>query len=173
MRIVIIAAALLLAGCGDPETGNGSDEVAEAVAARAAASPADVVVYKSPTCGCCEGWIDHLREAGYTVEAVDMPRYAELAATKEAAGVPGDLGSCHTAVVEGYTIEGHVPADVIARLLRERPEIKGLSVPGMPIGSPGMEGPNPEVYDVIAFTAEGERTVFERVDPRQPNSETR
>lgn len=133
--------------------------------ASAEASDADFVVYKSPTCGCCEGWVEHMREAGYTVETVDLAQYGDLQAVKEERGLPGDLGSCHTGVIEGYTIEGHVPAESIERLLRERPNIKGLAVPGMPIGSPGMEGPNPQRYDVIAFTDNGERSVFESVDP--------
>lgn len=134
---------------------------------------ADLVVYKSPTCGCCNGWIEHMREAGHTVQAVDVPRYAELQSLKRERGVPGDLGSCHTAVLEGYTLEGHVPAEVVERLLRERPDIKGLAVPNMPIGSPGMEGPNPRPYQVIAFTDDGERSVFETVEPTQPNSDSR
>ena len=134
---------------------------------------ADLVVYKSPTCGCCNGWVEHMREAGHSVSTVDLASYRDLQAKKTERGVPGDLGSCHTAVIEGYTIEGHVPADAVERLLRERPDIKGLAVPGMPIGSPGMEGPNPQPYEVIAFTEEGERSVFQTVDPAQPSSDTR
>lgn len=118
-----------------------------------------VTVYKSPTCGCCSNWIAHLEEAGYAVEAHDQndvrPIKAEL-------GVAPELGSCHTAVVEGYVIEGHVPADAIARLLEERPNIVGLAVPGMPVGSPGMEGPNPQPYEILAFDAEGNVSVFDR-----------
>jgi hypothetical protein len=166
--IALVAAAALVAACDStPGDRAGSERGAESPArAVATASDADVVVYKSPTCGCCSGWIEHLRESGYSVEAVDLVQYSELSATKREHGVPDDLGSCHTAVVEGYTIEGHVPAEVIERLLRERPDIAGLSVPGMPIGSPGMEGPDPEAYDVMAFTEDGEREVYERVDPR-------
>ena len=174
--IPILTAALLIMGCSDvPEPradANGTAAAAEQVAS-GLASDADVVVYKSPTCGCCTGWIEHLREAGYSVETVDMTAYADLQAVKGSQGVPSDLGSCHTAVIDGYTVEGHVPGDVIARLLQERPEIKGIAVPGMPIGSPGMEGPNPQPYQVIAFTADGQRSVFETVDPTQPSSETR
>lgn len=156
-----------------PDAGTATSRSVSAQVADAASSNADFVVYKSPTCGCCNGWIDHLREAGYTVEAVDLPEYAELQAVKRGQGVPGELGACHTGVIEGYTIEGHVPAESIERLLRERPDIKGLAVPGMPIGSPGMEGPNPQRYEVIAFTEGGERSVFQEVDPGQPGSDNR
>lgn len=151
-----------------PEDGASSAEGAIATqVASAEATDADLVVYKSPTCGCCNGWVDHMREAGYTVETVDLEEYASLQAVKTERGVTADLGSCHTGVVQGYTIEGHVPAESIERLLRERPDIKGLAVPGMPTGSPGMEGPNPQPYEVIAFTEDGERSVFDRVDPRR------
>ncbi|NIP82706.1 MAG: DUF411 domain-containing protein [Gemmatimonadetes bacterium] len=135
-------------------------------AERTAADGGELVVYKSPTCGCCSAWVDHMRASGYDVEGVDLPQHSELAARKDEHGVPDDLASCHTAVVDGYVIEGHVPAEVVARLLRERPDIRGLAVPGMPIGSPGMEGANPEPYDVIAFDDDGTRSVYERVDPR-------
>ncbi len=118
-----------------------------------------VTVYKSPTCGCCSNWIAHLEAAGYTVEAHD---HNDLRPIKAEFGVTPELGSCHTAVVEGYVIEGHVPADAIARLLEERPDVVGLAVPGMPVGSPGMEGPNPQPYEVLAFDAEGNVSVFDR-----------
>ena len=135
--------------------------------ARVAAEAGEIVVYKSPTCGCCNDWIAHLESEGFDVRGVDIAAYADLSRKKMEHGVPGDLGSCHTARVAGYTVEGHVPAEVVARLLRERPaDIVGLSVPGMPIGSPGMEGPNPQVYQVIAFDAEGNRRVYETIDPR-------
>ena len=175
MNIPILTAALFTLGCSDapePRPEARSAPAAEQVAS-ALESDAEVVVYKSPTCGCCTGWVEHLREAGYTVETVDLAAYGDLRAMKESRGVPSDLGSCHTAVIDGYTVEGHVPAPVIARLLEEHPEIKGIAVPGMPIGSPGMEGPNPQRYQVIAFTADGQRSVFETVDPTQSSSETR
>jgi hypothetical protein len=82
------------------------------------------------------------------------------------AGVPADLSSCHTAIIDGYVVEGHVPAYVVRKLLKERPEITGITVPGMPVGSPGMEGPNPKPYQVLAVDHEGNRTVFAEVDPR-------
>lgn len=110
-----------------------------------------IQVYKTPTCGCCSKWIDHLRAAGFEVEATDLPDLTRLKATN---GVPRSLASCHTGLVEGYVLEGHVPAGDVERLLEERPAIAGLAVPGMPMGSPGMEHPDPrrhEAYDVVAF----------------------
>ena len=112
-------------------------------------------VYKTPTCGCCSKWIDSLRAEGFTVEATDMP---DLTTLKAANGVPRQLASCHTALVSGYIVEGHVPAADLKRLLREKPAVAGLSVPGMPLGSPGMEHPDPsrhEAYEVLAFGADG------------------
>jgi hypothetical protein len=117
-----------------------------------------VQVAKSPTCGCCADWVDHLESEGFRVEVEDT---GDLISVKRRLGVPGDLSSCHTAVVEGYVIEGHVPAGDIRRLLAERPgDVEGLAVPGMPAGSPGMEGPPPEPYDVVAFYGDGGRRVF-------------
>jgi hypothetical protein len=124
-----------------------------------AAGPTKVVVYKSPTCGCCGKWEDHLRASGFAVESklteAMNPKKAEL-------GVPQELQSCHTAVVEGYVVEGHVPAASIKKLLKSMAKVKGIAVPGMPIGSPGMEGPNPEKYDVVSFGIDGKTTVFDR-----------
>jgi len=117
----------------------------------------EMVVYKSPTCGCCELWIDHAEEAGFTVVTEDV---IDLRPVKAENGVTPELASCHTAIVGGYVIEGHVPADVIAQLLEERPDIRGLAVPGMPAGSPGMEGGTPEPYDVVAFDRDGNTSVY-------------
>jgi hypothetical protein len=105
--------------------------------------------------------VDHLREKGFTVDARDV---ADLTAVKRKHGVPAALESCHTGLIDGYVIEGHVPADVIDQLLRERPKIAGLAVPGMPLGSPGMEAPGqkPERYDVVAFDARGGTRVYVR-----------
>jgi hypothetical protein len=128
------------------------------VAARPAAVT-QVVVYKSPTCGCCNKWVDYLRKQGFSVAAHDT---ADMTAVKADLGVPDALGSCHTAVVGGYVIEGHVPAADIERLLREHPKIVGLTVPGMVTGSPGMEGGTPEHYQVLAFDARGNTTVFSK-----------
>ncbi|MFO0688565.1 MAG: DUF411 domain-containing protein [Myxococcota bacterium] len=116
-----------------------------------------IQVFKTPTCGCCTKWIDHLEAAGFEVAATDLPDLASLKAEK---GVPPELGSCHTAVVDGYVIEGHVPAEDITRLLAERPAVAGLAVPEMPLGSPGMEHPDPshhQPYEVLAFGVDGVR----------------
>ena len=105
--------------------------------------------------------MDHLRKGGFTVDARDVP---DVATVKRKHGVPAALESCHTALVDGFVIEGHVPADVIDQLLRERPKVAGLAVPGMPIGSPGMEAPgqNPQPYEVIAFDQRGSTRVYVR-----------
>ena len=120
----------------------------------------EVTVYKSPTCGCCNKWVEHLQANGFTVKAQNV---ADVMPYKSANGVPLALGSCHTAKVDGYVIEGHVPADDIKRLLKERPKVLGLSVPGMPIGSPGMEqGAHKEKYDVLSFDKTGQTSVYAR-----------
>jgi len=116
-----------------------------------------VQVYKSATCGCCSKWVDHLRAAGFAVEATNVP---DVNLYKQEHGVPPQLASCHTALVDGYVIEGHVPADDVIKLLRERPEIIGLAVPGMPMGSPGMESSQPQYFETIAFDSSGARSVF-------------
>src|SRR5262245_26187233 len=113
-----------------------------------AAEAQEITVHKDPNCGCCSGWVRHLQQAGFAVKAIDT---AELDAIKTRLGVPADLAACHTAQVAGYVVEGHVPALAIERLLAEKPDAAGLAVPGMPIGSPGMEGANPEQYDVVLF----------------------
>lgn len=123
----------------------------------AEADAEEVTVYKSPWCGCCGAWVDHLRENGF---AVTVHETEDLGPIKQRHGVPAALGSCHTAEVGGYTIEGHVPAADINRLLREQPDGRGLAVPGMPMGSPGMEGPHKDPYDVLLFDDEGDITVF-------------
>lgn len=123
------------------------------------AAPGEVVVYRSPACGCCGAWAEHLREGGFEVRERNRTDMAEV---KAELGVPDDLYSCHTAVVDGYVLEGHVPASDLRRLLAERPDVAGLAVPGMPTGSPGMEGPDPDRYAVVAFDGAGGRTVFAR-----------
>ena len=119
-----------------------------------------VTVYKSETCGCCNDWVDHLKEAGFEVTAMNRD---DMNSVKSQLGVPVQLASCHTAVVGKYVVEGHVPAASIRRLLDEDANIRGLAVPGMPTGSPGMEVPGQpaERYDVIAFSTEG-TAVFDR-----------
>jgi len=103
---------------------------------QAHASAGEITVYKSPYCGCCTAWSEHMRDAGFTVKEI---KREDMDTVKRDLGVPERLESCHTAMIDGYVIEGHVPAEDVKRLLNERPKAKGLSVPGMPIGSPGME----------------------------------
>ena len=119
-----------------------------------------IEVFKTATCGCCHDWIAHLKDTGFAVAAQDL-EYVALAELKQTAGVPDALVSCHTGRIAGYVIEGHVPAADIRRLLVERPDAIGLSVPGMPIGSPGM-GPEDqrEAYDVILIGRDGAANVF-------------
>jgi hypothetical protein len=121
-----------------------------------------VKVYKSKTCGCCSKWVDHLREAGFTVEATNVP---DVSVYKRQHGVPPQLASCHTAIVQGYVVEGHVPADDVIRMLKLQPEVLGIAVPGMPLGSPGMEAPNPEYYETLAFDGFGNTEVFAVHEP--------
>lgn len=126
--------------------------------ARAAAAAPKLVVHKSAGCGCCGEWEKHMRAHGFEVDARTV---ADLGALKRRLGVPDALASCHTATVEGYVVEGHVPAADVRRLLRERPKAIGLAVPGMPIGAPGMEQGAPQPYLTMAFDARGS-WIFER-----------
>ena len=126
--------------------------------ALAAPSPGpEVVVYKSPTCGCCKQWVEHVQAAGFRVTVHDT---SSLAGVMERYRVPRKLTACHTAIVDGYVVEGHVPADVIQRLLKERPEIAGVAVPGMPAGSPGMDTDMPARYYILTFDKNGTTSVF-------------
>ena len=178
MLPLVLATALTLDACSsDTDAGPPAvqEEAALAEAARLAVPAADapaaapvetvadstlptVTVYKSPTCGCCSGWVEHMREEGFPVEAVDV---TDISAVKEEYGIPPSLQSCHTAVVDGYLVEGHVPASDVKRLLAERPDAGGLALPGMPIGSPGMEVPGrpAESYEVL-LVDNGETSVF-------------
>lgn len=116
-----------------------------------------VVVYKNPQCGCCGKWVKHMQDGGFAVEVRDMP---DVDAIRTKLGVPAALGSCHTATVNGYVIEGHVPASDIQRLLSDKTPVAGLAVPGMPEGSPGMEGSHPQAYNVLAFSTSGRTEIF-------------
>ena len=122
--------------------------------------PAPVVqVYKSPTCGCCANWVTHMQKAGFTTKVTEIE---DIDSVKTKNGVPARAQSCHTATVDGYVLEGHVPAADVQRLLKERPAVLGLAVPGMPIGSPGMEVPGvkAQTFNVISFDKQGELKVF-------------
>ncbi len=134
--------------------------------AEAAARPVPMAVRRNPGCGCCEVWTEQMRASGrFSVTTQDDP---DLAAFKRARGVPTDIASCHTAIVGDYVVEGHVPLVDVVRLLEERPQIAGIAVGGMPMGSPGMEQPGGgnEAYDVVAFTSGGERRVFSHYPAR-------
>jgi hypothetical protein len=122
-----------------------------------AAAPIAITVYKTPTCGCCKKWVEHLESHGFKVTSNDMDDLSEVKATF---GIPAELEGCHTATVGKYVVEGHVPADLIQKMLKEKPAIAGLAVPGMPMGSPGMEGGRKDAYDVIAFDRQGKRSVY-------------
>lgn len=120
-----------------------------------------VEVWKDPNCGCCQDWITHMESHGFRVKAYDTGNTA----VRERLGMPAQFGSCHTALVQGYVLEGHVPAKDAQRLLRERPRALGLTVPGMPIGSPGMDGPaygnRTEPYQVLLVMKNGHTRVFQ------------
>lgn len=117
-----------------------------------------VEVFKSPTCGCCGAWVDHLKSAGFPVKVVEVD---DTTATRKRYGLPDKFGSCHTGIVNGYVVEGHVPAAEVKRLLTAKPAAIGLAVPGMPIGSPGMEqGGRKDPYDVFLIDKSGRETVF-------------
>lgn len=125
-----------------------------------ALKPVKMTVYKTPTCGCCRGWVDHARATltGYDIQTLDMNDLSEV---KARLGVPESLQSCHTAISGPYVFEGHVPADLIKRFLAEKPKALGLAVPGMPAGSPGMEmGPRKDPYDVLLFDKAGKTRVY-------------
>jgi hypothetical protein len=120
----------------------------------------NVTVFKDPNCGCCKSWVEHLRKHGFDVVTRDT---SDLSGPKRTGRVPEQLHSCHTAFVNGYVVEGHVPAADIQRLLKDKPKVAGIAVPGMPAGSPGMEmGSRVDRYDVIAFNRDGSTRVFAR-----------
>ena len=141
------------------------------LAATAQAAPTkqpDVHVWKSPTCGCCTAWVDHMRKAGFVVNITEVD---DTGPTRKRLGMPAKLGSCHTALVGGYVLEGHVPADDVKRLLRNKTAGLGLSVPGMPVGSPGMEmGPRLDPYDVLLVQRDGSTSVFSHYPKAKPQA---
>lgn len=150
---LVVAGVALVVTCQAPGPGADADTVEVAA----------IHVYKTENCGCCDEWVKHLEAAGFTVTVENM---LDPSSIKQRFGIPVELESCHTGLADGYVLEGHIPADVIRSFLEAAPEVVGITVPGMPIGSPGMEGANPQPYDVIAFDGKGNRTVFEHVDPR-------
>ena len=126
----------------------------------AGAVTSPILVHKDPDCSCCSGWVRHLQQAGFVV-TVDKTK--DLRSVRGRLGVPADLAACHTAEVDGYVLEGHVPAVAVRRLLEKRPAATGLAVPGMPVGSPGMEGGEPQPYDVVLFGASSRQTFMQFV----------
>lgn len=134
--------------------------LAAALTARAQApAAAKMTVYKSPTCGCCAKWVAHMRNAGFDLTVNDVENVGEIKAQHH---VPADAQSCHTAIVGGYVVEGHVPADVVKQLLKEKPAVVGIAVPGMPIGSPGMESADAtkQAFNVVSFDKAGKTQVY-------------
>ncbi|HET7816193.1 MAG TPA: DUF411 domain-containing protein [Sphingomicrobium sp.] len=156
---LVASGALVIAGCGRQDA---PQQVRQNAAQPAPAAPrlAAMTVYRDPSCGCCEAWAEIARNAGHPVTVIDHP---DMATIKRRHGVPEELASCHTTIVDGYAVEGHVPLAAVARLLEERPAgTSGIAVPGMPRGSPGMEMPDgsSDSFQVIAFDASGKTKVF-------------
>jgi hypothetical protein len=158
-RALALGLFAVVAACGSPPARANDAVLASASGARGEAATPVMDVYMSPTCGCCGLWVDHLREHGFVVH--EHKDAAVVMDKKEEMGVPRVLSSCHTGVVDGYVVEGHVPADAIRKLLAERPDARGITVPGMPIGSPGMEvGNRKEPYDVVLLHRDGTSSVY-------------
>jgi hypothetical protein len=155
--VALVALAFALGACG--QSGKGSDARSTAEENRVAASLPLLVVYKSESCGCCGDWVTYMERAGFKTEVHNVDN---LNAIKTEVGLPPMMGSCHTARVGKYFVEGHVPADDVKRLLSEQPDAKGLAVPRMPIGSPGMEVPTGEIepYDVLLIANDGSASVY-------------
>jgi hypothetical protein len=143
MKHSIFAKVILIAALGMPVFAVAAGPVVE--------------VYKSEYCGCCHEWVKHLEENGFTVKATDVENPSDY---REKFGIPKELGSCHSAKVGGYALEGHVPASEIKRLLAEKPKARGLAVPAMPMGSPGMEGPRKDAYDVLLIQNDGRHSTY-------------
>ena len=152
--MIAVAVVALGTASGAQKTKPAPKETLETLAA--------VTVYRTPTCGCCGKWVEHLKAAGFTI-ADHIVQSLERVPGRER--VPDQLQSCHTAFVGRYVIEGHIPANVVKDLLRKRPDVDGIAVPGMPAGSPGMESPYPVAYDVIAFDKKGTTSTFARIAP--------
>lgn len=167
--VVLIAFTCLpLVACAEPAPAPPAATATQAqqqATAAQAQSPVPVqpllVVHKNPSCGCCGLWIEHMHEHGFAVEVRDVD---DMGPVKERVGVPVAMGSCHTAEVAGYFVEGHVPAADVQRLLAERPDARGLTVPGMPLGSPGMEAPDGRVqpYEVLLVGRDGGTSTWSR-----------
>ena len=148
MRVLVLTAFIVFSAVPSP-----------IISSQPSGQPA-MEVYKSPTCGCCSKWVEHVRQHGFTARVTDLDDQA-LDALKTKHGVPRTAQSCHTALVGGYIVEGHVPVAEVKRLLKEKPTVAGIAVAGMPLGSPGMEVPGrSQAYNVVAFDKKGETRVF-------------
>lgn len=149
---LLLVSVGLLAACSQSESKNANSETGNA-------EKVSFTMYKNEGCMCCTEWAKHMEANGYDVTEQPIDN---LSAFKFTNKVPNDMGSCHTAIIDGYVVEGHVPAEDVDRLLKERPNAKGVAVPGMPIGSPGMENPNrpDDTYDVMIFQEDGSRKVY-------------
>ena len=161
-RITAGAGAWLVARRATAQQGTPGSAARPVAKAPTQAALPPMTVYKSAACGCCAAWVEHARKAGFTVRIVDTE---DLASVKREMGIPARLHSCHTVVMGNYLLEGHVPASDVKRLLREKPAVRGLAVPGMPVGAPGMEqGPsaNYDRYEVLAFMENGATSVYAR-----------
>lgn len=153
----------LLAGCNDASAENSGSPAAETALAAGAVAAQDLPVikmYKNPSCACCGEWVEHMRENGFRVDVEEAG--FNLMQIKAEHGVSPNLASCHTALVGDYVLEGHVPADVVQQLVKERPNIRGLAVPGMPAGVPGMpdSGPNRDPYEILAIQHDGSTELY-------------
>lgn len=162
--MLLVGLPAIVASCSSPRSSTVPDTPqTTAVASEPATSPesdsATLVVYKESTCPCCNAWVDYMRSNGFRVVTYNV---SDLPAVKAKHEIGAALQSCHTTEVGGYFVEGHVPADLVRRLLAERPRIAGLAVPGMPIGSPGMEVGPPEPYDILSVDSLGRTATFAR-----------
>lgn len=161
---LILAVGLLnVVAYAQSKTAPAKTTQAKGTAAKATAAKPHLSVYKSPTCGCCTKWVEYMEANGFTASVTNMP---DVTPVKVSNGLPPRLGSCHTTLISGYVIEGHVPVSDIRRLLREKPAIAGLAAPGMPAGSPGMDVPNSPAYDIIAFDKTGRTSVYSTQKPK-------
>jgi hypothetical protein len=151
--VLTVAVAVALAPSAYAQT----EKPSKAAAPSTSAAKTAVTVYKTPTCGCCGKWVEHMQSQGFACTVTNQPDLSEV---KTKHGVPANLQSCHTSLVGGYVIEGHVPAEDIKRLLREKPAIVGLAAPGMPAASPGMDVAGSPGFDVISFDKSGQQKVF-------------
>ena len=155
---VVVTFGLVAAGCAaEGDTGGSTSAVRSTPAQLVDAGGTHVTMYQNPSCGCCGKWTSHMTANGFDVEIIKISSIGDI---KEEHGLNAAIASCHTALVDGYVVEGHVPADLVLKMLEERPEVVGITAPGMPAGSPGMESDHPESYHVLTFDAEGNTKLF-------------